>query len=84
MITVVENTKDNRNVTIISKKPIEFDENNLIHSSHRRSLSWPNEQQDEQKFKGSFFSSSFIRIEDTHTKGNRFIYESAQLLTSRL
>jgi hypothetical protein len=79
MITVIENSKDNRNVTIISKNPIEFDENSPTHSSHRRSLSWPNEQQDEQKFKGMFFFS-FLRIEDNTRRdeeeegkeGNRF------------
>ena len=46
-LTVLEN---NPNLIIISKNPIVFDQNNLTNSSHRRSLSWPN---DEQNSKGT-------------------------------
>jgi hypothetical protein len=74
VITVIDNANDNRNVTIISKNPIEFDENNQIHSLHRRSLSWPNEQQDEQKFKGIFFFSKDSK------KTEMYFCQSAQLL----
>ena len=52
VLTVIENKSDKRNLTIISKNPFEFDPNHQVHPSHRRSLSWPNEQADDEKFKG--------------------------------
>ena len=53
ILTIIENTKNpNQNLTIISNNPITFDDSNQINSSHRRSLSWPN---DEQHFKGKLF-----------------------------
>jgi hypothetical protein len=57
LLTVIENNQNNNQcLTILSKNPIVFDDNNQINPSHRRSLSWPNDeqqQQDEQKFKGN-------------------------------
>jgi hypothetical protein len=59
VLTVIENKKNpHQNLTIISNNPIVFDDNNQINSTHRRSQSWPNneqQQQDEQHFKGKFF-----------------------------
>jgi len=59
LLTVIESNQNNQNLTIISKNPITFDDNNQINPLHRRSLSWPNNEQqqqpspqDEQKFKG--------------------------------
>lgn len=48
LLTVIENNQNKKNLTIISKTPIEFDENNQINSKHRRSLSWPNDEQNIQ------------------------------------
>jgi hypothetical protein len=70
LLTVMENTKN----------PLGFEENNQMSLTHRRSLSWPNDeqQQDEQKFKGnlpSFYDEKEKRID---------VCERAQLLTPRL
>ncbi|CAF1306271.1 unnamed protein product [Adineta steineri] len=55
VLTVIENTKKNQHLTIISTNPNIYDEINQTNSLHRRSQSWPNneqqQQQDEQNIK---------------------------------
>lgn len=82
VFTVIENTKYNQNLTTTSKTPMVFEENNISNSLHRRSQSWPNDeqQQDEQNFKGNFLVFLFLFCNDR----KKNVCESAQLLTSRL
>lgn len=65
LITVIENNQNKQNLTIISKTPLVLDDNQQMNSLHRRSLSWPNDEQqqqqvDEQNYKGKFSCFFFL------------------------
>ena len=69
VLTVIENKNDKRNLVIISRNSPEFDTNHQARPSHRRSLSWPNEQVDEQKCKGKL-KDIFLRKRKKERKRN--------------
>ena len=82
VLTVIENTKNNQNRIMKLKTPLAFEENNQSNSLHRRSQSWPNNEQqhDEQNFKGNFLVFLFLLCKDR----KKNLCERAQLVASRL